>query len=204
MTSRYKLFEPIVITSSHKSGDDWMGLKGRVNEKMIEMIAPDFHERHVFTCGPQGFMEAVKQNLVEQAFNMSNFHMESFGGIRTDSKTKLTPPAHRGSTMSISIPLPALQPKEELSPVKALNIEFARSGKKTTTDGKLPLLEVAEEEDVDLDYSCRSGNCGDCKARLLKGEVDMEIDDGLSADEKAEGYILTCVSTPVSDCVLDA
>ena len=66
------------------------------------------------------------------------------------------------------------------------------------------MLDIAEEQDIDLDYGCRSGSCGVCKARLIKGKVDMETDEGLEPEEKEDGYILTCVATPVTDCILDA
>jgi len=81
----------------------------------------------------------------------------------------------------------------------SLTVEFARSGKKISTDGKTPLLDIAEELDIDLDYGCRSGNCGVCKARLLKGKVDMENQEGLEQKEKDDGYILTCVAKPLTE-----
>jgi len=81
---------------------------------------------------------------------------------------------------------------------------FLLLGKKVSTDGKTPLLNIAEEQDIDLDYGCRSGGCGVCKALLLKRKVDMETDEGLEAEEKDDGYILTCVATPYTDCTLDA
>lgn len=68
----------------------------------------------------------------------------------------------------------------------------------------MPLLDLAEAHDIDLDYGCRSGNCGDCKVRLLQGEVDQESTAGLTAEEQTAGYILTCVGVPRTDCTLDA
>jgi ferredoxin len=88
--------------------------------------------------------------------------------------------------------------------VGALAIEFARSGKTARTDGKLPLLDVAEANDVDVGYSCRSGNCGECKVKLLHGEAAMSVDDGLAPADRAAGYILSCVALPKTNCVIDA
>jgi ferredoxin-NADP reductase/anaerobic selenocysteine-containing dehydrogenase len=204
LTTRYKMFEPVVVSSTRSSSSDWMGLKGRINRQVIESVAPDFQERHVFMCGPPPFMEAMKGILMELGFNMANFHTESFGGIRT---AKDKPAPTRPTAVPTTPPPAAVQkpppPTVEEAPAKSLTIEFVRSGKKVTTDGKMPLLDLAEENDVDLDYGCRSGDCGDCKARLLKGKVEMECEDGLEDDEKAEGYILTCVGTPVTDCELE-
>ena len=72
------------------------------------------------------------------------------------------------------------------------------------SDGQMPLLDLAEAHDIDLDYGCRSGSCGDCKVRVLKGDVEQEVDDGLTPAEKDAGYILSCVGKPVTDCTLDA
>ena len=146
-------------------------------------------------------MEAVKKILAEpilgQPFNLSNLHTESFSGIRTATEEKSALVAGTADTS----PAPTMQ--EEKEPTASLTVEFARSGKKVSTDGKTPLLDIAEEQDIDMDYGCRSGSCGLCKARLLKGDVDMEDEEGLEPEEKDDGYILTCVATPLTDCTLD-
>ncbi len=202
LTSRYKIFEPVIITSTRGSGIGWTGLTGRINREMLEMVAPDIHQRHIYMCGPPGFMDAVK-NILEkpilgQPFNLSNLHTESFSGIRTSAEKKITLPAMTAQAS------PTRTSNEQEKSSASLTVEFVRSGKKISTDGKTPLLDIAEELDIDLDYGCRSGNCGLCKARLLKGKVDMENEEGLEQKEKDDGYILTCVAKPLTDCILDA
>lgn len=202
LTSRYKMFEPVLITSTRSTGSAWTGLRGRINREMLEMVAPDIHERQIYMCGPPGFMETVKKILGEpilgHPFKLSNLHIESFSGVRTAAEEKSTPPT---GTAAVSLAQP---PQAEETPAVSLAVEFVRSGKKVSTDGKTPLLDIAEEQDVDLDYGCRSGSCGACKARLLKGKVDMESEEGLEPEEKDNGYILTCVAMPLTDCILDA
>ena len=99
---------------------------------------------------------------------------------------------------------PATAAEEAAAPAGDITVEFARTGKVVATDGSMPLLDLAEANDVDLDYGCRTGSCGDCKARLLKGKADMEHEEGLEPKEKEAGYILTCVARPRGDCTLDA
>ena len=202
LTSRYKMFEPVIITNTRGAAIGWTGLTGRINREMLEMVSPDIHGRHIYMCGPPGFMEAVKKILSEpilgQPFKLSDLHIESFSGVRTAAEEKST--LHTG-TAEVS---PAQPPREEKKPAALLAVEFARSGKQVSTDGKTPLLDIAEEQDINLDYGCRSGSCGVCKARLLKGKVDMESEEGLEQEEKDNGYILTCVATPLTDCILDA
>jgi ferredoxin len=54
-----------------------------------------------------------------------------------------------------------------------------------------------------MPWSCRTGTCRTCMARLLSGHVEHTIPwPGLSAEEKAEGFILPCVAQPRSDCTL--
>ena len=95
-------------------------------------------------------------------------------------------------------------PPTEVAVAETYAITFAQSEVEVEGDTEMPLLDLAEENDVDLDYGCRSGSCGDCRVLLLNGTVDQMTDEGLDEDEIKAGYILTCVSTPTSDCTLDA
>jgi ferredoxin-NADP reductase len=183
LTSRHRIFTPIVVTSTRAAGQDWMGPTGRISRQMLELLVPDIHERHVYMCGPEGFMEAAKAILTDMGFDPINLHLESFEGLRTATANKTGVP--------------------EDTHGKQLSVEFARAGKIACTDGVPTLLEFIEAQDIDLAYGCRSGSCGDCKVRLLKGEVDMACEDGLEPADKAAGYVLACTSRPKSNCVLD-
>lgn len=61
------------------------------------------------------------------------------------------------------------------------------------------LLDVLLEAGLEAPYSCREGHCGACATTLLAGEVTMETNDVLEADDLADGLILACQSRPVSD-----
>jgi ferredoxin len=67
-----------------------------------------------------------------------------------------------------------------------------------------PLLQSALKAGVPLVSSCRNGTCRTCLCRLASGRVVYRIEwPGLSAEEKAEGFILPCVAYPVADVVMD-
>ena len=69
-----------------------------------------------------------------------------------------------------------------------------------------PILAAAIREGVGLPYGCRDGACGSCKSKLLEGRVIHGAHQlkALSAEEEAQGLVLTCCATPQTDCVIEA
>jgi ring-1,2-phenylacetyl-CoA epoxidase subunit PaaE len=64
------------------------------------------------------------------------------------------------------------------------------------------VLYAAIEAGVDAPHSCLSGYCATCRAKLLEGRVRMEINDALTDEEVAQGYILTCQSIPLTERIV--
>ncbi|CAN7220549.1 2Fe-2S iron-sulfur cluster-binding protein [Variovorax sp. LjRoot290] len=72
------------------------------------------------------------------------------------------------------------------------------------TEPGLTLLQSAAAAGIELPSSCRNGTCRTCISKLRAGEVRYRIEwPGVSADEKAEGWILPCVAEPLGDVTLD-
>ena len=93
-----------------------------------------------------------------------------------------------------------------MTPTDTPPLFIARSepdGQQFDAWAKQPLLISLEQGGIAWPSSCRNGNCRTCIGQLDSGEVRYEIDwPGLSAEEKAEGYVLPCVAYPCSDLTL--
>ena len=66
---------------------------------------------------------------------------------------------------------------------------------------KLSLLEAAEEEGLDVPFSCKGGVCCTCKAKILEGNGTMTVNYALTDEEVEEGYVLTCQTYPKTQSI---
>jgi glycine betaine catabolism B len=136
MSARHKKFHPLVTVTQNNSGQNWLGLTGRVTASMLQLIVPDFLERVAFVCGPEAFMTCTKQLLASLHFPIDNYHEESFGSskvavpkstVPNPGVTPATPAASGGGlrgllNRDVAIPessgsLESAKPAQPLTPI---------------------------------------------------------------------------------------
>ena len=66
------------------------------------------------------------------------------------------------------------------------------------------VLDAADEAGVFIDNACRSGTCGACRVKLIAGAVRMPVEDALTDQDKADGYILACQAEISGDVTVEA
>jgi ferredoxin len=97
------------------------------------------------------------------------------------------------------------KPSAESRPLESRTVEtvvFLHSAKVCQASSESTLLDLAERNGVQIPYGCRQGQCGTCATRVLSGTVRMDVEIGLTSEQKNAGYVLPCVSRPEGTVVL--
>ena len=160
---------------------------GRITPEALEAAGTP-EDGEYYLCGPNAFMDALREGLAALGVPAGRLHTEIFG-----AEGSITPGV-------VASPMrPPHQP--EGVPGTGPLISFARSGLNAHWgDGWRSILELAEACDVPVRWSCRSGVCHTCETGLLDGTVEYGPEP---LEAPAVGNVLVCCSRPTTDLVVD-
>ena len=169
-------FEVVHVLSREQQGSDLVS--GRLEGARLKALVEAFGEGvdAWYLCGPFGLVEEAKGVLAD--LGATSVHVELF-------HPEGAPPR------------PVVQPASGTELTAVL-------GGRTSTTHLTPgetVLEGVLRVRSDAPYACRGGVCGTCRARLLEGEVQMDVNYALEPEEVAAGVVLTCQSRPTTETV---
>mgnify|MGYP005991009239 FL=1 len=186
-------FNWVNIMSQEDQGADL--LNGRIDnkkgyqlqkQKVIDINTTD----EAFICGPESMISEVSRGFRIEGLAEDQIHYELFASSSEDAQLVLDKAKNR---------------VQEYGENRTSKVTVEADGRSNTFDLAsvgANILDAGMANGVELPYSCKAGVCSTCKAKLIKGQVDMDISHGLEQHEIDAGYILTCQSHPISDEVV--
>ncbi len=173
------------VLSREDQGTDY--LKGRIDEAKCMHFSEKFFDAEkvdaFFLCGPEAMINCVSDTLQKIGVDKSKIHYELFTSPSQSlaHKTKASSDKKDGKLMS--------------------DVTVILDGDEThftiSSDGD-SVLDAALDAGADVPYACKGAVCCTCRARVLEGSVEMEMNYALEDDEVEDGYVLTCQSHPTS------
>lgn len=159
--------------------------RGRIDQRLLTSAAP--HVQHAVTmiCGPQAMIDGLTATLHAMGVPADQVRSERFDAAVAASAGPSRPA--RDTTESGG---------------ETFQIRERRSARAAPATAGQTLLDAADAHGLAIPSLCRAGVCGTCRTRVVEGQV--ECDGGiLDAEDRAAGYVLACVASPRSDCVIE-
>ena len=154
--------------------------------RLIDIRATD----EAFICGPEAMMSEVSHGFRLEGLQESQIHYELFSNSSEDSRVVLEKVQRRvqeyGETKRSRVRV--------VLDGRGVEFELAAVGEN--------ILDAGLHNGLELPFACKAGVCSTCKAKLVRGRVEMDLTHGLAPHEIDSGYILTCQAHPLSDEVV--
>jgi ring-1,2-phenylacetyl-CoA epoxidase subunit PaaE len=151
---------------------------------LLRSLVPASHVDHVFICGPMGMSEDIEATCRAIGIADEKIHVERFVS------------EFGGKPRPKAVVAPGTPPKA----VASLIIDGKRR-EVPVAEGEA-ILDAALRAGMDLPFACKGGMCSTCRAKLVEGEAQMEVNYSLEPWELKAGFILTCQARPCSEKVV--
>jgi ferredoxin-NADP reductase len=171
----------VIVAMSNPGDETWSGVRGHIDAALLASAVHDITSRRAHICGPPAMMSAVKAALLGLGVHETLVKTEAFGTVTRNPALKRAPSTDIAGTVG-----------------------FQASETRAAVPLDATILDVADEVGVSIDNACRSGTCASCRVRLVSGSVSMDVEDALTPQDKAEGYILACQAKVRGDVMVDA
>ncbi|MGW6413680.1 FAD-binding oxidoreductase [Streptomyces sp. NPDC055055] len=162
-------------------GPRWAGPTGLLTAGLVYALAGPLDGRMVYVCGPQALYPYALARLAELGHPARRIRFEANGA-----------PAD-----------PTAQPHWPADAAPDAEVTVTARGRSFRTRSGRPLLDALEDEGVRPEAACRSGECGLCRVRVVKGTVHTAEEGRLRLSDTRFGYTHACVAYPVTDVELD-
>ncbi len=158
-------------------------LSGRIDRDRLHRLAgcgllPVDDVESWYLCGPFGMVTEGRQALLELGVRPERVHVELFHADAPPPRPPRTGPAQDAAELTVVL--------------------HGRTTRLSVDGDAETVLDAVLRSRPDAPYACRGGVCGTCRARVVEGAVEMDVNHALEADELERGVVLTCQSRPTS------
>jgi ferredoxin len=158
--------------------------RGRLDATLLVATVPGLQHAISMICGPQAMIDDLTATLHQLGVPADQVRSERFEAAVAASAGR---------------PAAAEQPE---AAGEAFQMRERRSARTVSVSRGQTLLDAAEANGLEIPSLCRAGVCGTCRTRVLEG--DVRCDGGVLDDaDRASGYVLACVASPRSHCVIE-
>lgn len=163
---------------------------GRINEEKLQQLSKiiDYKKMNsAYLCGPESMIFSAADFLETSGIAKNNIHFELFttpGQFQNKNTAKLNIEDSSSPKSNVTIKVDG----------RSFSFDLSFKGKS--------ILDEALQQGADLPFACKGGVCCTCRAKLLEGNVSMDVNYALEQEELEQGFILTCQSHPVSNKVV--
>ena len=159
--------------------------QAKIAELLSSLVDPAAIDA-AFICGPGPMMDAAEAALLSAGVAKDHILIERFtvGRMTAEQTARASALEQAAAGRMVQVTLEGRRRRLAFDPAKGSILENARAA------------------GLSAPFACKAGVCATCRAKLMSGEVEMKANYGLSADEVAQGYVLTCQAVPMSDDVV--